>query len=187
MGETIKYGVIFTIGAAIGAGVTYGLVKTKYEQIANDEIEEMREYYARKFEENFPKSMTPPEEDVVVAESVKIEDKPNITDYSSIIKKESYGRPDDLEEDKGSIHIIDPEEFGEIEDYDKIDLTYYADGFLVDDEGEVVADLDGTVGWDAIDHIGEYEEDAVHVRNDDNECYYEILAVSENYRDIQEE
>ena len=40
--------IIFAIGAAVGSVVTYKLVKTKYEQIANEEIEDVREYYRNK-------------------------------------------------------------------------------------------------------------------------------------------
>ena len=41
---------MFAAGAAIGTVVTWKLVKTKYEQIANEEIEEIREYYRSKNE-----------------------------------------------------------------------------------------------------------------------------------------
>ena len=188
MRETIKYGFIFTIGVAIGAGVTYGLLKGKYEQIANEEIADMKEYYANKYDQ-LPDKENFSEEDIPVeAENIKIEEKPNIRDYASIINKESYNRADVLEKDgEQKPYVITPDEFGEIEEYDKISLTYYADGFLTDDMDEIVADIEGTVGWDAIDHIGEYEDDAVHIRNDERECDYEILADMRNYKDIKQE
>ena len=41
-------GMIFLAGGAIGSLVTWKLVKTKYEQIADEEIDSMREYYTIK-------------------------------------------------------------------------------------------------------------------------------------------
>ena len=38
---------IFTAGAAIGSVVTWKVIKTKYEQISNEEIESVREEYQR--------------------------------------------------------------------------------------------------------------------------------------------
>lgn len=45
MNNLIKYLVAFAIGAASGSGITYILVKKKFEKKADDEIAEMREYY----------------------------------------------------------------------------------------------------------------------------------------------
>lgn len=41
----IKYLITFAIGAASGSGITYILVKKKFEKKADDEIAEMKEYY----------------------------------------------------------------------------------------------------------------------------------------------
>ena len=41
-GDNIKKFFIFVAGAAVGSAVTWKLFKSKYEQIANEEIEEMR-------------------------------------------------------------------------------------------------------------------------------------------------
>ena len=38
---------IFAAGAAIGSAVTWKLIKTKYEQIANEEIESVKEFFGR--------------------------------------------------------------------------------------------------------------------------------------------
>ena len=41
---------IFTAGAAIGSAVTWKLVKTKYEKLALEEVEAVREYYSTRDE-----------------------------------------------------------------------------------------------------------------------------------------
>ena len=43
---------IFAAGACIGSAVTYKIIKTKYEQISNDEIESIREMYREKMNKN---------------------------------------------------------------------------------------------------------------------------------------
>ena len=45
MNNLIKYLITFAIGAASGSGITYILVKKKFEKKADDEIAEMKEYY----------------------------------------------------------------------------------------------------------------------------------------------
>lgn len=51
MTNNIKCFASFVIGAAVSFAVSWGFLKTKYEQIANDEIESVKEVFAaRKFE-----------------------------------------------------------------------------------------------------------------------------------------
>ena len=49
--STLSNIVIFAIGAAIGSAVTWKLLKTKYEQIAQEEIDSVKEEYGRLREE----------------------------------------------------------------------------------------------------------------------------------------
>ena len=82
-------------------------------------------------------------------------------------------------------YVIEPRYFDEYDDYNTINLTLYADGVLVDDSSnEPVEDVDETVGLDNLDHIGDYEEDAVHIRNDKLRCDYEILCDTKKYSEI---
>lgn len=86
--------------------------------------------------------------------------------------------------DANKPYVISPEEFSDIWEYDTISLTYYADNVLTDDEDEVMEDIEGTVGADSLERFGEYEDDAVYVRNDRLKCYYEILKDLRNYSDV---
>ena len=174
MGESIKNVFIFAAGVAVGAGLTYKLVKTKYEQIANDEIAEMKAYYNNKYGD-FLNYMNEPVGEEVKAEVVKVEEKPNITEYASLIKNKGYSEKEDEVP-----YVISPDDFGENEDYEHIYLTYYANGFLVDDDDNVIEDVEAMIG-DAIDRIGEYEENVIHVCDDKREFYYEIVADPNDY------
>jgi hypothetical protein len=89
------------------------------------------------------------------------------------------------EDENMGIEVISPEEFGEIEDYETITLHYYSDGVVAvayeDEEPFTDDEIAMCIGTEALDTFGEYEDDSVFVRNDDRECYYEILAVDGTY------
>ena len=67
--------------------------------------------------------------------------------------------------------------------YDIISLTYYADGILADDEGNII-NVDETVGSFALTQFGEYDEDAIHVRNTKLEIDYEVLLDERHYSEV---
>ena len=110
--------------------------------------------------------------------------------YAKKIKDGGYANysnvemEDDSDEDPKEnpfIQIIDPDDFGEDEDYDQISLTFYADGILADDDDNIIDDVEGTISKYALLHIGEYEDDAVHVKNEKRHVYYEVLTDSRSY------
>lgn len=161
---------IFTAGAAIGSVVTWKLVKTKYEQIAQEEIESVKETFARRA------GRDKKEEDKPVEQEKKIEltVNPERIRYEDIIDEQSYDYP--MEDDEEEISIIPPDEFGDAFGYDTVSLYYYADqDILTDDNDEIIEDVVGTVGRDFASHFGEYEDDSVHVRNNRRNTDYEIL------------
>lgn len=184
---------IFTAGAAIGSAVTWNVVKTKYEQIANEEIESVKRHYKMKeigeqvckgFEDGI-KSVEEKSEEELEKEAL------DFWKYKSYAERYSSNqdeKPEQKEKEKEEEnvekpYVISPEEFDEIDEYEAISLTLYADGVLADDQGNVIDDVEGTVGKDSLNHFGEYEEDSVFVRNDARRCDYEILADALTYED----
>lgn len=167
---------MFATGAAIGSVVTWQFLKTKYENLAQEEIESVREYYAQK-NLSVPEDMVEQEEEI--DEEIPVETK---RDYNNIIKHSAYTadneEDDENEEEEDEMnrpYAIAPEESWE-QDYPTLSLTYYeGDGVLVNDQGEVIDNVDELVGEDFADHFGEYEDDSVFIRNDAMEVYYEIL------------
>lgn len=88
--------------------------------------------------------------------------------------------PDDLAEP----YLISSDEFGTIDDYDAVCLTYYQDGYLIRDTGEEVEDIEGVIGREALARFGdEPGDDVVYVRNERNREDYEILFSGEEYND----
>lgn len=177
------YLVMFIAGAAVGSAATWCYVKKKYEKIAQEEIDSVKEVFAKKEGYSRAKEAAKVGEEVVrgfndgvrmAADQAK--EKPDIAEYAAMIHK--YGG-DVVGEKERAVkekypYVISPEEFGEFEDYEKISLTYYSDGILADENDEVVDDVEDIVG-DALDHFGEYEDDSVFVRCDERKCDYEIL------------
>ena len=87
-------------------------------------------------------------------------------------------------------YVISPEDFDAIEGYGTVSLTYFADGYLVDEAEDTLyeaEDIAASVGEDFMNHIGEYEADSVHIRNDDTETDYEILTDLRRYQDVLED
>ena len=200
----------FVLGAACGAGSVWYFLKTKYEKIAQEEIDSVKERFTQ------PKTKAyegPNDSD----EAKVMREKPDISefkamkhDYSQVLKRTNYanapvsepetGEKEDepqplydhltgAKEGKAGEHpyVVPPEEFGEFEDYAKISLTYYADHILADENDEMVEDIEDTVGFESLTHFGEYEDDSVFVRNDRLKCDYEILKDLRRYADILED
>ena len=85
------------------------------------------------------------------------------------------------------IEIIDYENYGDkLYNYYKNTLYYYADGILADESDNVVCDIAGTIGTEALKHFGENDDaDAVFVRNHRLEEDYEIRLCLRNFSDLQ--
>lgn len=186
--------VIFSAGAAIGSIVTWKLIEAKYKQIADEEIASVKEVFTVRKKTTEDKEEDESEEDsLTIAEEYHNEDKPDLMEYSKIIDEEGYdseaieskleNKPRSVDHDEP--YVISPDEFGEFDDYEQISLTYYeGDGFLADDMDELVDDIEDVVGFESLNHFGEYEEDAVHVRNDRLKADYEILVDTRSYREV---
>lgn len=191
MNKTINF-MMFVVGAAIGSMVTWCYIEKKYEQIAQEEIDSVKEVFAKREQE----STEDEDVDVIREKAFNAKEKPNIVEYAAKLREQGYTNYADIEPetnkeevdeesmDIGIPYIIPPEEFGEFDDYEKIGLTYYADRVLTDDNYELVEDIEDTVGFDSLTHFGEYEDDSVFVRNDRLKCDYEILLDQRNYSDI---
>ena len=182
--------VAFIIGSVVGVGIgvagTYSYFKDKYEKLAEEDFNSRRVFDEDKKDE--------PVEPVVekTADSRTV-DKPSIAAYSAILQKEGYVNYSDMQDKKQKQeiavdrpYVIQPSDFGEFDDYEKISLTYTADGVLLDDMNEILDDIEETVGEDSLEHFGEYEDDSVYVRNDAKKCDYEILLDQRNYQEIFE-
>lgn len=191
MNTNVKYILTFVAGAVAGSALTWKLIKSKYEQIAKDEIEFQVDRFTRK---NAKLNRELEDANDVISTYEKVE-KAQVEEYKKTVSERgytdytSYSKPDipekeEKESSENRPYIIKPEELGEKDDYEIINLTYYADEILADDCDDLVENVDQVVGVDSLSHFGDYEDDAVHVRNDKFKCDYEILRDKRRYRDV---
>lgn len=171
----------FAAGAAIGSAVTWKIVKTKYEKIAQEEIESVREMYENEYSWHAEDEDC---EEVEEEENEEEEDERLKKKYGKLVKDAGYT----LEEGDDDViepYVIIPEEFDEV-GYTTISLVYYADGVLAySDTNERVEDIGELVCEDFAAHFGEYEEDSVFVRNDNLRMDIEILRDLRTYQESE--
>lgn len=172
---------IFTLGAAAGSLLTWKIVEQKYKQIADEEIESIKEHYKRKTENN----------ESIVTSGYYSDTNTNseVNDYKEQVVDLGYSDEDDYTvevetgDDLVEPFVISPNDFGEVPGYNTESWTCYADNILTNEIGEIVSEPENIIG-DALLHFGEYEEDSVYVRNDNNECDYEILKHEKTFDEI---
>lgn len=186
MNKTLSNLFIFTAGAAIGSAVTWKLVKDKYARIAQEEIEAVREVYMQHDQhDEEPSVESEPVPVAPVTEQVPEFTEQDRIDYANIASAYTNNNEKGVPAPVKRPYVISPDEFDE-NGYQTVSLTYYADGVVEDDFYDVWDDdqIEEKIGHDSLNHFGEYEDDSVFVRNDDEETDYEILRDSRNYSDV---
>ena len=166
----------FSLGAAAGSLITWRVLKQKYEQMTQNDVNEVKEYYKKLYSNNEAVVFDPNTEVTKpVVDEKLIEEATEAVEklgYSTFTKEK---KGVDAADDRSlSPYVISPDEFDEI-GYETSTLTYYADGVLVDGADNIVEDVDELVGLDSLETFGRYEDDSVHVRNDDLKTDFEIL------------
>ena len=202
MNNKVFGAIIFTAGAIIGSLVTWKVIKTKYEDIAQEEVDSVKEEYTRlmvsmkkKLNESVTYKDDNNEDDRSEKDTDNIDDS-IMTNYNEIVK--DYRSSDDeentqnekegeeKEEDNDGVsymeapYVISPDDFGSVPGYNVEPLDYFADGILADGWG-VELDIAETIGEDAINHFGDYDDDVVYVRNEQTKLEYEVTRDPRTY------
>ena len=185
MSSKVMNTVIFAVGAAGGSAVTWKLVKDKYEKLAQEEIDSVKEVFSKRKSETESQDET---EEPETGKDVMSKDS-TIVEYADLLRKQGYnnnlnkkGKEKESDEMKEP-YVITPDEFVDGEEYEKITLIYYADNVLADEDDDLVNNVEDIIG-DALSHFGEYEEDAVYVRNEQLRAEYEILKDLRTYAEV---
>lgn len=188
---------MFAAGAAIGSAVTWKVVKTKYEKIAQEEIESVKEAFTDRLT-NLQEQI---DDYSTMVEAEEWCDRARKIDWNALedFEEEEETPDDDLNEyarlvnnytnEKGGVdemvtkrpYVISPYDFGELDGYSQVELTYYADGTLEDEDYNIVTDVDELIGSDSLFTFGEYEDDAVFVRNERLHADFQILKDYRTY------
>lgn len=180
MNDKLSSVIIFCGGVFIGGFLTWDFFKTKYEKIADEEIASVKEIFEHR-EPRPDKNYKVEEELKGNDEYVNIIDSNSYRNYSNTtIETDKKGGTADMELNRP--YVITPEQYEDNVDYTKVSLTWYSDEVLEDDWGNVL-DPDDVIGRDALTTFGQYEDDSVFVRDDDEQVDYEVLRDTRSYEE----
>lgn len=186
----------FVMGACVGVAGTYIFLNKRFNKMLIEEENRLKGLYEKK---ELKDELT--DEDVFVypeengdevtdeEKAVQARNKEDISDYArKMIHNEDYTRYFNKGKEAEKVkayEYIAPGEIGEEEDYDICTLTYFADGILADENDEIL-DMEEYAGilGNFTTHFGEFADDEVCVRNDDQKTYYEVLMDYRNYADV---
>lgn len=179
----------FVLGAAAGSVTAWYFTKKTYERIAQEEIDSVKETFSKLYKRD--EEAAQDSED----SSDDEDEDPNEGEYEDIVEREGYINYADIsanETPRGSTYeppyVIPPESFDELESYDVVSLTYYADKVLTDDTDHIIDDMESLTGFATPDelesHFGEHEDDSIFIRNDRLRCDIEILYDTRTFADV---
>lgn len=182
----LKYALAFSLGAAAGVAASWKIIENKYNQLMHGEIKALEDYYEAILAD---KGDVQAEADTQPESEPEQDEEPTDEEVNAYFVAMYSGEQTESEKEGGSNsvddepRIIEPEEFGTIDNYDTETLTYYADGVTADDHDNPIEDVKALLGIDPKDHFGEYDDYAVHVRNPHRQTDYEILVDFRRYYD----
>lgn len=183
MNNTVKSVLIFALGASMGSGVTYFVVRKRAQKDADKQIAEFRAYYDEKTRpyrvaEQMNEAAEKVEETKIVeiyggTEPDKDENYTVYTDYAA--KKAENEHPRD--EIPGPRVISEDEFCDAIPYYAKVSLWYDKDsGRLIDQMTEQEEQID-TIGQDILDGMIRDNQNVIYVRNDSISIDYEVEMI----------
>ena len=201
---------IFLGGAAIGSALTYFYVKDKYEKIVDEEIQSVKEEYAKSYEakktvEVLNETKTKILENVMnKASEIGMGPLQHESHTEAPVNYNIFSKPridseeenDDEDEDEipnyaghptegiaGVPYTISPELFvNDKKNFDKITLEYYeGNDILVEEMSDEPVNIDESIGRDSLRMFGEFERDLVYVRNERLETDFEVFHHSGSY------
>lgn len=102
---------LFATGAILGSAVTWKLVKTKYEKIAQDEIDDVVSHFSKKSENDTIDE--PVDGDISEEFTTRLNNtKPDLSEYVKLISDNNYAEHIDYTQP------VDTDEFEDFEDFD---------------------------------------------------------------------
>lgn len=192
MNKTLVGVVSFALGAAAGAAGAWYILKTKYEEIAQEEIDSVKQVFKKRLDEMNDKDISDNQgehekdskDPVDDEESDEKETYKQVVDYTGYSATSESDEKKDVPEDRP--YVIPPDAVGELVGYDYIELIFFSDNTITDDQYELLENPEDVIGFESLNHFGEYEEDSVYVRNDRLKCDYAILLDERTYEEAVE-
>ena len=196
--KILTIGFTFVAGGVVGFVIGKAVTNAKCDKI----IEAMdKEYYGetKKEEEVIEETEEAVEEETEQRKGIRrqqtLAKETNVrsnSHYDNILSKYKGEHPkEDIDDstppDEGP-YVIHPYELGMMDDFEVLEFTYYeGDDVLLTNLGEVLSmeDRERMVGEEALNSFGEYEDEAVHIRNIALKTDFEILYDAGRWIDTQ--
>lgn len=196
------------LGAVGGVFGGYFFAKNKFLKQADKEVESVKKCLKEHYESKLPakteeKGNDCNEPSIVVDipnSSVNKPEEKEIKQYKdyakqynqqsseSIVEKPTSSIVTPKPESKPKIkktkrpYLISPDEYMASE-YEAESFYWFNDRILSDDHGKVIEDIDGLLGPGNIDKFGQYRDDVIVIRDDENKTDYEVLFQDMKYSD----
>lgn len=193
--------IAFLAGTAIGGMVAWRVANERYAKISEEDILSVKEAFRnreQKLKDEIEELKSKLEVTECLEEEEKVpstilstnehQDKGDINEYVRMVNRTKYAHTSVPQKEDHSVeapYVISPEEFGEMDGYTQISLTYFEDDDILSDENGVIIDDPEEIVGDALNHFGDYEEDSVFVRSDPKRCDYEILKDLRSYAEFR--
>lgn len=193
--------IAFLAGTAIGGMAAWRVANERYAKISEEDILSVKEAFRnreQKLKDEIEELKSKLEVTECLEEEEKVpstilstnehQDKGDINEYVRMVNRTKYAHTSVPQKEDHSVeapYVISPKEFGEMDGYTQISLTYFEDDDILSDENGVIIDDPEEIVGDALNHFGDYEEDSVFVRSDPKRCDYEILKDLRSYAEFR--
>ncbi len=201
--------IAFVVGATVGSVATYFISKDIFEKEKDNfyeqEVKPARDEYYKKTKELAEKNRSLKEKMVDTYEDlnkqlgyVKEEAKEKVEEIKESVKEtadslasDTSNFIDDMKErlvfkKPDSKYFISADDYAEREAYQKVSLTYHANGIVIDSAYNPIDDPEDILGEDNYKQLSKLLEDRVEIawiRNDDIFADYEIQLVDYDFND----
>lgn len=174
---------VFATGLAVGSAITWFCVKERYRKIANNEIDEIREYYVNKYARDEECELPKEWEGIVTVSERESDREQYLKEVGSYAEVKGEIEP----AAKSQIEVISPDEFGDLEGYKITTIVCFDDNVFEDDEFNIISrdEFDDVIGLEVLDELGMYEDDSVYIRNDEIKTYFEVIRDYRSYDDAR--
>ena len=173
--------------------VTRKVIKTKYERLAQEEIDSVKEEFSRLSKIRKESNDRQNEDDEAGGIEWNDTDQDDLVEYNNITSRYRSSSDDDETDEEGDEwsegevpyingpYVISPDDFSSSPPgYSAQPLDYFADGILADGWG-IKLDIEETIGEESLEHFGEYSDDLLYVRNERKEIDYEVTKDPRTY------
>lgn len=146
--------IAFLAGTAIGGMVAWRIVNERYAKISEEDILSVKEAFRnreQKLKDEIEELKSKLEVTECLEEEEKVpstilstnehQDKGDINEYVRMVNRTKYAHTSVPQKEDHSIeapYVISPEEFGEMDGYTQISLTYFEDDDILSDENGVI-------------------------------------------------